>query len=145
MVVAETQTNQVSVSGSRVVAPTYRWPHAPHGATRQPESAGTVAPATQGIEVRELAAKDMMAAAQLLALRHRRARETSPELPAAYQSARPWFIELGRLFGRAKGVVATVGGEVVGFAMDVAGPQSHAVAPHADARQVHARLCAALS
>lgn len=150
MVVAQAEATQVARTGSSLVPPTYRWPHAPHGATRQPQAAGTPPRPARRIEVRELTARDVMAAARLLALRHQRARESSPELPAHYQSARPWFIELARGFERKRGVVATDGGEIVGFMLaeqgtigDAVVTQS-AVATGSNAASVYAEMCAAL-
>lgn len=39
----------------------------------------------------------LMETAQRLAATYAEARQALPELPADYQSARPWFITLGRL------------------------------------------------
>ena len=44
-----------------------------------------------------LSAQDLVAAAQGMARSYARARESLPQLPATYQSARPWFIVFGRM------------------------------------------------
>ncbi len=44
-----------------------------------------------------LPAQDLIAAAQVMARSYAQARESLPNLPATYQSARPWFIVLGRM------------------------------------------------
>ncbi len=49
-------------------------------------------------------ASTLIAAAQRLAVTYTKARLTIPQLPAAYQSARPWFIILGRSVASAQSV-----------------------------------------
>ncbi len=44
-----------------------------------------------------LSAQDLIAAAQVMARSYAQARESLPQLPASYQSARPWFIVRGRM------------------------------------------------
>ncbi len=111
------------------------------------------------IQVRDFTPTDVVPAAQLLALRHRSARQASPELPAALQSARPWAIKLGRRFSTGGGVVATSGGAVVGFMLGIPAEQEdsterrevgvpaecHAVAHQVISSQVYDELHAALT
>jgi len=50
----------------------------------------------------------VMVTAQRLAAAYAEAREQFPELPASYQSARPWFILLGRAVASASDVERTL-------------------------------------
>lgn len=47
-------------------------------------------------ETGQTQALTLIAAAQRLAVTYTNARLSIPQLPAAYQSARPWFVFLGR-------------------------------------------------
>ncbi len=161
MVAAQVVGRQPVKPGVREAGQAFRHTHAPNGATltplrlREPVPVISEVREESGIVVRELCASDVMGAAQLLARRHQRARKVSPELPAAYQSARPWFIKLGRRFGRTKGFVATAGDALVGFVLgaddgpgeigDEPAAPFFAVAPEADEVRVSALLFAALS
>ena len=44
-----------------------------------------------------LSGRELVAAAQRMARSYTQARQSLPQLPASYQSARPWFIVLGRM------------------------------------------------
>ena len=54
-----------------------------------------------------LSAQDLVSAAQGMARSYAQARESLPELPATYQSARPWFIVLARMVSQTSVSIST--------------------------------------
>ncbi len=158
---AQQQTLQLPRNGSSATTTATRHNHT--SATTTPTVVRTwrreQASGAARIQVRDFTPTDVVPAAQLLALRHKNARRTSPELPAAYQSARPWAIKVGRRFSAARGVVATFGGVVVGFMLGSTPKQAgnteqfevsvtaeyHAVAQQVNSSRVYDELHAALA